>query len=262
MLHSPWRKASKSQVMYAVSQPKASKMNSPCSLRARVVAFCVLMACITPVLAADECSGEGAIEGRVVDSANQPVANVQISFLTLECAVGGLLGRPVRTDVEGGFRLTGVPAGLTAVCTSKPEHGYHDTSLAFYGADYPPTRVVVHAGKVTPDIVIRLKQAEIVTGKILDEETSQPLLNAWIRVSRVDSEGLRLSLGPNFTGDFRFLLPPTKVRIEIRARGYEPWLFTGLPYEVGLCITEIGSYVSSKSFGTRHLEVRLRKLQN
>lgn len=95
-------------------------------------------------------------------------------------------------------------------------------------------------------------------GKILDEETSQPLLNAWIRVSRVEREDFRLSLGPNFREDFRFLLPPAKVRIEITAPGYEPWLFTGLPYEVGLSVIEI----SLKSFGTRQLDVKLRKLQN
>lgn len=235
-------------------------MNSSYSPRARVAVFCVLMACIVPAVAAGECSGTGGIEGRVVDGANRPVANVQVSSLPLEC--GGTLGPPVRTDVEGRFRLTGVLAGLTALYTSKLEYGYPDTSLAFYGVDYPPTRVVVRAGQVTLGIVIRLTEAEIVAGKILDEKTSQPLLNAWIRVSRVDREDLRLSLGPNFTGDFRFLLPPAKVRIEITARGYEPWLFTGLPYQVGHPVIEIGSYVSLKSFGTRQLDVKLRKLQN
>lgn len=53
---------------------------------------------------------------------------------------------------------------------------------------------------------------------------------------------LRLSLGPDFTGGFRFL-PPARVRIEIKAQGYEPLLFTGLPYDMGLPVTEIGSYI-------------------
>jgi hypothetical protein len=220
------------------------------------------MACIVPVMAADECSGAGTIEGQVVNDANQPVTNIQVSSFALECATGGFVRPPVKTDVEGRFRLTGVLAGLTAVNTSNPEAGYPDTSLAFYGADYAPTRVVVRARQVTPGIVIRLRKAEIVGGKILDEETSQPLLNAWIRVSRLDSDGLRLSVGPNFTGDFRLLLPPTKVRIEITARGYEPWLFTGLPYDVGIPGIEVDSYASLKSLGTRELFVRLRKLQN
>jgi hypothetical protein len=217
------------------------------------------LGCIVSV-AADECSGTGAIEGQVVDSANQPIANVQVASFPLECAVGGLIGPPGRTDVEGRFRLTHVLAGLAVVYTSKPESGYPDTSLAFYGVDFPAKTIVVRAGQVTPDIVIRLNKAEIVAGKILDAETSEPLLSGWIRVSRVDREDLRLSLGPNFAGDFRFLLPPAEVRIEITAPGYETWLFTGLPYEVGGSVMEIGTPAALKVFGTRQLNVRLRKL--
>jgi len=237
-------------------------MNGHLSPSARVAVFFVLMACVVPAIAADECSGAGEIEGRVVDGADRPVAYVHVSAFPLECAVGGLLSSPAKTDVEGKFRLTGVLAGLAAVSTSKPESGYPDTSIAFYGVDYSPTKVVVRAGQLTRDLVIRLTKAEIIAGKILDEETSQPLLNAWIRVSRVDNEGLRLSLGPDFTGGFRFLLPTAKVRIEIKAEGYEPWLFTGLPDEVGLLVTRMESHVALKSFGTRQLNVTLRKVHN
>lgn len=201
------------------------------------------------------------IEGRVLDDADRPVVNVHVSAFPLECAVGGLLGAPAKTDAEGKFLLTGVLAGLTAVYTSKPESGYPDTSLAFYGVEYPPQKVVVRAGQATRDVVIRLARAEVVAGKVLDRETSQPLLNAWIRVSRVDNEDLRLSLGPDFTGAFRFLLPTAKVRIEIKAEGYDPWLFTGLPDEVGLLVTQLESYASLKFFGTRQLNVSLRKLR-
>jgi hypothetical protein len=227
----------------------------------RVTAFLILVTCSVAAFA-HGCSGVGAIEGRVIDGADRPVGDVHVSSFPLECAVGGLQSAPAKTDAEGKFRLTGVLAGLTAVSTSKPESGYPDTSVAFYGIDYPPTKVVVRAGQLTRDVVIRLTKAEIVAGKIWDEETSQPLLNAWIRVSRVDNEGLRLSLGPDFTGGFRFLLPAAKVRIEIKAEGYKPWLFTGLPDEVGLLVTQVESYVSLKSFGTRQLNVTLRKVHD
>jgi hypothetical protein len=227
----------------------------------RLTLVLVLMACSVPAFA-DDCSGVGEIQGRVVDGANRPVVDVQVSAFPLECAVGALLPAPVKTSAEGTFRLNGVLAGLTAVYTSKPDSGYPDTRLAFYGVEYPPTKVVVRAGHLTSGVVIGLTTAEIVAGKILDEATSQPLLNAWVRISRVDSEDLTLSLGPDFTGGIRFLLPAAPVTILIKARGYKPWLFTGPASEVGLLVTEIGSYIALKSFGTRQLNVKLRRLQD
>jgi hypothetical protein len=230
-----------------------------CCRRALATVFWFVVSCALSV-AADECSGTGTIRGQVVNSANHPVANVQVGSFPLGCAIGGIIPAPVRTDVEGRFILTGVSSGLNAVYTSKPENGYPDTSLAFYAVDFPPRTVVVRAGHTTDDVIIRLDKAEIVAGKIVDEETSQPLLDAWIRISRADRQDLRFSLGPTFSGDFRFLLPAAEVRIEITARGYEPWLFTGLPYDLGTSAMDIGSPTTLKTFGTRHLDVKLRKL--
>jgi serine/threonine protein kinase len=65
---------------------------------------------------------------------------------------------------------------------------------------------------------------------------------------------------PNIAGDFRFLLSPAKVRIEISTRGCEPWLFEGPFYEVGIPAMEIRTPIALKAFGTRQLAVRLRKL--
>lgn len=227
----------------------------------RVAVVLVLMACSVATLAADDCYGAGEIEGRVVDGATRPVVGIQVSTFPSECALGALLPAPVKTNAEGKFRLTGVLAGLTLVYTSKPEAGYPDTSIAFYSAEFPPTKVVVRAGQLTSGIVIRLaSKAEIVAGKILDKETSQPLLSAWVRISRVDNEDIRLSLGPDFTGRFRFLLAHAPVRIAINAQGYEPWLFIGPPEELGRTVTELESYIALKSYGTRQLDIKLRKL--
>jgi len=233
-------------------------MNSQC-WRAGVTVFCFLVSCTVPVVA-DACSGRGMIEGQVVDSAYRPIVNVQVATFPLECALGGIIAPPVRTDAQGRFVLAGALSGPTALYTSKPENGYPDTSLAFYGVDFPPTTVVVRAGEATSDVVIRLEKAEVVAGKILDDQTSEPLLNVWIRISRADREDLRFSIDPTFSGDFRFLLPPAKVRIEISARGYEPWFFTGLPYELGATAMDIGTPIALKAFGTRQVNVRLRKL--
>jgi hypothetical protein len=179
------------------------------------------MACSVPAFA-DDCSGVGEVEGRVIDSANRPVVNVLVSAFPLECALGAPPPAPVKTSAEGTFRLKGVLAGLTAAYASKPESGYPDTSFAFYGPENPATKVTVRAGQLTSDIVIGLTKAEIVAGKILDEETSQPLLNVWVRISRIDSEDLGLSLGPDFTGDIRFLLPANRVRILIKSARVRP----------------------------------------
>jgi hypothetical protein len=224
-----------------------------------VTMFCFLVSCILPVVA-EECSVAGSLKGQVVDSADRPIANVRVASLPLECAFGGLMPSPAKTDIHGRFILTAVPSGLAAVYTSKPEDGYPDNSLAFYGVDFPPQTVAVRARSVTGDIVIRLNKAEIVAGKILEDETSEPLLNAWIRISRAEHEDLRFSVGPNFAGDFHFLLPLAKVKIEVTARGYEPWLFVGSSYDVGTSVIELGDPISLKAFGTRQLNVRLRKL--
>jgi hypothetical protein len=165
------------------------------------------MACSVPAFA-DDCSGVGEVEGRVIDSANRPVVNVLVSAFPLECALGAPPPAPVKTSAEGTFRLKGVLAGLTAVYASKPESGYPDTSFAFYGPENPPTKVAVRAGQLTSDIVIGLTKAEIVAGKILDEETSQPLLNAWVRISRVDSEDLGCLWARISPGTFVSYSPP------------------------------------------------------
>ena len=216
----------------------------------------LLLFCPLAVLAQHNCDGRGQIEGLVIDENGQPTPNAEVAFLSEECAVTGI--EPTATsDTAGKFRLSGVPLGINGVYASKSGAGYPDARFAIY-LDDPSTilKVVVRPDETVSNVVVRLaKRAEVVTGKIVDAETLQPILASRITISKPDDAHIMLSIGPDSGGGFRLMVPPRPTKFVISAPGYETWLFSG-PGEVSPGVVEL------KPEQKTDLLVKLRKTRN
>jgi len=187
-----------------------------------------LCLCWATPWAQPDCSGRGGIDGVVLDLEGRPVAGAKVSILSEECAVTGI--EPTATsDDQGHFLLRGAPTGLDGVYAQKPEAGYPDTTAAIYLDDSaPPPKVTVRSGETVTGVVVRLgNKAGLISGEVVDEGTSQPVVTARIRISIPDNDRIMLSMGTDGTGHFHLLLPSRLVNFEVRAPGYKAWQFMG-----------------------------------
>jgi hypothetical protein len=83
-------------------------------------------------------------------------------------------------------------------------------------------------GGETSGVIVRLgRKAAVVTGQIVDADSSQPVVPARIRISKPGNDRIMMSKGPDLNGRFHVLLPPPPVTFAVKAAGYEPWQFTG-----------------------------------
>ncbi len=175
-----------------------------------------------------DCGGRGRIEGQVLDGSSQPIANAEVTVLPEDCVIIGI--KPVAmTDANGKFLLSNVPAGANGVHASKELDLYPDTRAAIYSNDSVPVpKVIVHAGELISGVVIKLgAKAAMVSGKIIDGETLEPVLSSRIRLSKVDDDDIMRSQGPDSAGSFRLLVPSQPIRLVITAPGYSSWQYKG-----------------------------------
>ena len=124
------------------------------------------------------------LAGMVVDEADKPVANAEVSVATAFCEIsreGGerslnyFLGKPAhdcfaaRTDAAGRFRIENFPTNATAaLAVQAPGKALRPSSQEFAGFDSLPWR----AGQ--DDIKLVVESAGSVEGKIIVAESNQP----------------------------------------------------------------------------------------
>jgi hypothetical protein len=222
----------------------------------RILALIVVVTvCSAFAFAQMDCPGKGQIEGKVVDSDGLPVANAEVTVLPEQCVITGFKVE-VKTKADGSFVLSGVPSGLNGVHAQKPESGYPDTTAAIYDDDSAPApKVVVRSGETVPGVIVRLgKKAGFVSGEVVDEETSQPVVTARVRMSVPENDRIMLSMGVNRGGHFELLVPARPVRLVVRAPGYSAWQFIGNQEPAGV--------IRLRPEERRELSIKLHKEKN
>lgn len=117
----------------------------------------------------------GAIEGRVRDEVTgQPASDVPVMCQWVH-DFGSML--KVVSDKAGRYRMSRVKPGVYSVFVPAPENGVADRAAV------PRYWVVVQEGKTTKGIDLTLTQGGLITGRVRDAATGQPLRQAWIVVS-------------------------------------------------------------------------------
>jgi hypothetical protein len=158
-----------------------------------------------------------------------------VSILSEECAVIGI--EPTATsDDQGHFLLRGVPPGLDGVYAQKPEAGDPDTTAAIYLDDSAlPPKVTVRSGETVAGVVVRLgNKAGLISGEVVEEENSQPVVAARVKISIPDNDRIMLSVGADRAGHFQLLVPARPVRLVVSAPGYSTWQFLGSQGQPGI----------------------------
>ncbi|HEV2704589.1 MAG TPA: carboxypeptidase-like regulatory domain-containing protein [Pyrinomonadaceae bacterium] len=174
----------------------------------------------------------GAIEGRVVDAAGQPLAGAVVEVRPADqMATSGAL--PVAyTNEEGRFFLDGVTPGTHMIYASKEDDGYPATFLAFFVTDASAIpKVTVYNKQVTEGTLVRLgPKAARLFGRVVDARTGQPVEEAEIILYREDNPDNYFSFGLNADGGrFQRLIPSIGFRMKVSSPGYEDWYYSGTP---------------------------------
>ena len=179
--------------------------------------------------------GTSAIGGRVVtgDSATSPVRRARVVVVSANFEVT----RSTLTHDDGGFLVTGLPAGRYTVSASKP--GMLRMSYGATRPARPGTAVNVMAGQKMADLVIPMTRGGVVTGLVTDAE-GRPAGGVPIRIQEARMiAGARvvsaMNISPGTTGE------KTDDRGEFRLFGLPAgdYVVSAMPPDDGAGLTRI-----------------------
>lgn len=177
-----------------------------------------------------------AVSGRVVDTANQPVANVYVGYSVVEDSkqsLGSMAFSPAATDVNGKFTIAGLQPGRYVAYTFGI--GTDNTSYS-EGAKFD-----VMDGDVS-GVEIKLSRGASLTGVAVIENNQDPAVAAVLQAVSLYAYSERKTLGaPSFArstikadGSFKFTgLAPGKIRIAMMGFPAPPKGLTLSRIEVG-----------------------------
>jgi hypothetical protein len=175
-----------------------------------------------------------AIAGRVTDSRRRPIVEEGVVLMRLD--EGGrpqFLNSPMNTflnvtDDRGYYRLFGLPAGryLVSVGHKPQEFSSLGTRRIFYPQTFHPDATeeskaevieLSEGGEATGvDITVaEAKRVYLVSGRIVDAETGQPVTMMDVGFGKVMEDGKSTGMAPNASrsdanGGFQISLPPGK----------------------------------------------------
>ncbi|MGH9411484.1 MAG: carboxypeptidase-like regulatory domain-containing protein, partial [Vicinamibacterales bacterium] len=137
--------------------------------------------------AARAMSRTGAIRGRVLTAAGEPLRKARVA-LTSE---GRDDGAPVYADGDGRFMFTNLSPGRYVLTASKA--GYVTTRLGASHPLEPPTPITIPDGGGAVDVEIRLARGAAISGRVLDDN-GDPVIAAPVAAARVIHAGARVTL--------------------------------------------------------------------
>ena len=150
---------------------------------------------------------DGAISGRVLDAEGKSIINATVTA-EMANAIGGIPN--ALTNKDGEFIIRGLRPGQYTLHARKEEDGYPRTEFNLYdagtGAD-PQVEVLEH--QVMQNVILQLGlKSGILTIRVVDANSNQPLHHADITIRRVDLPDRYLSSGLSVEeGEFKILVP-------------------------------------------------------
>jgi hypothetical protein len=166
------------------------------------------------------------MEGRVIDFRGKPADGAEV--IAMRSGPGALLR--TRPDEEGRFSFIGILAGEYTVFFRKKDGPINPKSPFMTGGTLPPEDILasvqVFEGRMTSGIVIKTgSQWPKLSGKVLDAETNEPIVNSQITLRRVDHPDYYLKFGSDEKGSFTRAVPSVPITVEVVAAGYETWTY-------------------------------------
>lgn len=159
--------------------------------------------------------GDGAIEGRVLTLAGQPIKKATVT-LTAPPVANYQIRLTANTDAEGKFQFTGLPPGIYRLSATHAGYQDHVARRAFS----------IGSSDHIADAEIRLPQQALISGRVLDEDGDpSPNATVWIfkqsyRNGPKHWEMMNLAVTANENGEYRVpYLTPGRYILRVQSRG-------------------------------------------
>jgi hypothetical protein len=166
----------------------------------------------------------GSIQGKVVDSDNQPIAGAQVYPATGPAGTGS--ANAVTTNGDGRFRLESLVPGTYTLSVSKLSDGYADPTQRFYAVtNRAAASISVSSATQSSDVLLQIGR-RCGTLHVLAEDavTHRPLQQITYTLRQLNAPGDMLQGDKPVPADF--LVPPVDVTVEFFAHGYANWKYS------------------------------------
>jgi len=143
-------------------------------------------------------------------------------------AMRRVLDRGTRTDEEGHFAFQGLPPGKVSVAASAGGYAVSEARI-----------VEVVAGSRNTDVVFELQREGIVQGRIVDDQTGNPIARALVVFRPPYPAGARRARSTS-DGKFRLKgISPGTISVEVSRTGYMTRWVSGLSVSPGDTLTDV-----------------------
>jgi Carboxypeptidase regulatory-like domain len=189
----------------------------------------------------------GVITGKVVDAEDHPMVEEQVSVFTAADNKNVFVPHYSVTDDRGVYRIYGLRAGSYRVAAGSGEESFQRGVARSYKRTFHPsvsdpsqaTVVEVIEGGETKDVDItftRTVSTYTVRGRVVDEETGQPIANVNYGITRYQERGTSTRSGDyvtNIRGEFKLEgLSPGKYSLPLSPPKDSDLRFEELPFEI------------------------------
>ncbi len=166
-----------------------------------------------------ELPGGGYLEGRVMDRKRRPIESFTVTASVLNAGAGG---PPAQSfdNPNGTFRLGPLSPGRIRVWAAAP--GYAPWSRGGFE---------IQAGETTAGALFYLERSTVLTGRVTDAATGQPIEGASLIPAEWKSGALASSVGTYTDANGRYrmdALPTKRTSIKVTAEGYRELLVGGV----------------------------------
>lgn len=147
---------------------------------------------------------DAVITGRVIDDASgAPIAGIHVEATSRGGPIGG-----TKSDARGEFRVTNLSGGRYGIMV-------RDAGLI----SLPSATLVAREGQTTPPVIVRVRPAARVTGKLVIDEAGTPCASG--RVSVTDERDIESTASADPAGAVVFsALAPGTYRVHAYCHGY------------------------------------------